>query len=505
MKRGFLNTTKVKQAVSTQAPPAQLGDDDQASPSPSYPVASEDKSKADPPGHECRKDSKDKESEKSLSDYKKDQRIVYHLGLDTEAPGPGVLSTTQFIEDSPSDMLNYEPHELICTTQPAVPIDATREHYPDGWTECLITGLMKQTVLQTPSFCQPLSQPDHVSYRVGTASAPNDPTSKPLPGLYATKKLEMGDLILSERPVLIVPAMMRVGEIFSELLSQLDNHDQATVVSNQWQETLETVFGRLSKEDQEEFWKLRDIRQRNGKKSIDGIVKANGFAILGLADPGLEDNDGAYSGVCLVLSQLNHSCRPNVERYWDMPSFSMQLRAMRKISNDEELTVSYINQLEPYAVRQKNLKLFDIVCTCQSCKKPKIGDRRRTQFLKGKLTTDDFLHWIKDASLSDDHVIKRALVQISLLEDDGLENSPYYSDNLMMIMLCYVALGDDEKAMRWGKKLGKWELCKYGPKDVEDYDRPQRYTKHQLWKLKVNARNNHRATALAMKEKMKQG
>ncbi|KAJ4489704.1 hypothetical protein C8J55DRAFT_505731 [Lentinula edodes] len=505
MKRGFLNTTKVKQVVSTQAPPAQLGDDNQALPSPSYPVASEDKSKADTPGDECTKDLKGKESEKNFSDYKKDQRIVYHLGLDTEAPGPGVLSTNQLIEDSPSDMLNYEPHELICTTQPAVPIDATREQYPDGWTECLITGLMKQTVLQTPSFCQPLSQPVHTSYRVGAASAPNGPTSKPLPGLYATKKLEMGDLILSERPVLIVPAMMRVGEIFSELLSQLDNHDQATVVSNQWQETLETVFGRLSKEDQEEFWKLRDIRQRNGKKSIDGIVKANGFAILGLADPGLEDNDGAYSGVCLVLSQLNHSCRPNVERYWDMTSFSMQLRAMRKISNDEELTVSYINQLEPFVVRQKNLKLFDIVCTCQSCKKPKIGDRRRTQFLKGNLTTDDFLHWIKDASLSDDHVIKRALVQISLLEDDGLENSPYYSDNLMMIMLCYVALGDDEKAMRWGKKLGKWELCKYGPKDVEDYDRPQRYTKHQLWKLKVNARNNHWATANAMKEKMKQG
>ncbi|KAJ3908175.1 hypothetical protein F5879DRAFT_399539 [Lentinula edodes] len=486
MKRGFLNTTK-------------------ALPSPSYPVASEDKSKADTPGDECTKDLKGKESEKNFSDYKKDQRIVYHLGLDTEAPGPGVLSTNQLIEDSPSEMLNYEPHELICTTQPAVPIDATREQYPDGWTECLITGLMKQTVLQTPSFCQPLSQPVHTSYRVGTASAPNGPTSKPLLGLYATKKLEMGDLILSERPVLIVPAMMRVGEIFNELLSQLDSHDQATVVSNQWQETLETVFGRLSKEDQEEFWKLRDIRQRNGKKSIDGIVKANGFAILGLADPGLEDNNGAYSGVCLVLSQLNHSCRPNVERYWDMTSFSMQLRAMRKISNDEELTVSYINQLEPFAVRQKNLKLFDIVCTCQSCKKPKIGDRRRTQFLKGNLTTDDFLHWIKDASLSDDHVIKRALVQISLLEDDGLENSPYYSDNLMMIMLCYVALGDDEKAMRWGKKLGKWELCKHGPKDVEDYDRPQRYTKHQLWKLKVNARNNHWATANAMKEKMKQG
>ncbi|KAJ3813949.1 hypothetical protein F5876DRAFT_34045, partial [Lentinula aff. lateritia] len=417
----------------------------------------------------------------------------------------GVLSTNQLIEDSPSDMLNYEPHELICTTQPAVPIDATLEHYPDGWTECLITGLMKQTVLQTPSFCQPLSQPVHASHRVGTASAPDDPTLKPLPGLYATKKLDMGDLILSERPVLIVPAMMRVGEIFNELLSQLDNHDKATVVRNQWQESLETVFGRLSKEDQEKFWALRDIHQRNREKSIDGIVKTNGFAILGLADPGLEDNDGAYSGVFLVLSQLNHSCRPNVERYWDMPSFSMQLRAMRKISNDEELTVSYINQLEPYAVRQKNLKLFDIVCTCQSCKKPKIGDRRRTQFLKGNLTTDDFLHWIKDASLSDDHVIKRALVQISLLEDDGLEDSPYYSNNLMMIMLCYVALGDDEKAMRWGKKLGKWELGKYGPKDVEDYDRPQRYTKHQLWKLKVNARNNHRATALAMKEKMQQG
>ncbi|KAJ3782336.1 hypothetical protein GGU10DRAFT_238544, partial [Lentinula aff. detonsa] len=74
------------------------------------------------------------------------------------------------------------------------------------------------------------------------------------------------------------------------------------------------------------------------------------------------------------------SCRPNVERYWDMPSFSMQLRATRRIAKDEELTVSFINQFEPYAVRKKDLSLFNIVCSCQSCKKPKIGDMRRKQF-----------------------------------------------------------------------------------------------------------------------------
>ncbi|KAJ3768923.1 hypothetical protein FB446DRAFT_649562 [Lentinula raphanica] len=418
------------------------------------------------------------------------------------ATGQTSWTLNQLIEDAPSDMLEYEPHELICTTQPAQLTNVARETNPDGWAECLITGLMKQQILQTPSFPQPLAQPARMKYRVGKETKSKAPATQPLPGLYAKSELSMGDLILSERPVLVVPAMMRVGEIFSQTLSTLSAHEQRDLVMNQWQKSLETVFGRLSEEDQAKFWELRDIRAKDGKKSINGIVKTNGFEIVGLADPGLEDKDGAYTGVCLVLSQMNHSCRPNVERYWDMASFSMQLRASRKIARDEELTVTFINPLEPYAVRQKQLSLFDIKCSCPTCKNPKIGDMRRKQFLKGIPTSDDFADWIRDVTLPSDHIIKRALVQITLLEDDGLENSTYYQDCLTQIMLCYVALGDAQKAMRWGKKLGIWEVCKFGPESGKDYGRMERYTKHQLWKLRVNAENSHKATAYAMKKTM---
>ncbi|KAJ3980160.1 hypothetical protein F5890DRAFT_762014 [Lentinula detonsa] len=454
MKRGFLNSAKGKQAISTQAPQAPNVQEKNGDQPPLHPTESSPASVSAPVASNKNdineNETKSIQLEQNPDDCKKDQRIVHHLGPNSDSPEKDIWTANQLIEDAPSDMLDYELHELICSTQPAQLTNATRETNPDGWTECLLTGLMKQTILETPLFPQPLSQPNHSRHRVGDASHKST-TLKPLPGLYATQELDMGDLILSERPILIVPAMMRVGETFYQTLSELTQRERLDVARNQWQKALETVFARLSKEDQKEFWSLRDVHEKDGKKRIDGIVKTNGFAILGLADPGLKDNLGAYTGVCLVLSQLNHSCRPNVERYWDMPSFSMQLRATRRIAKDEELTVSFINQFEPYAVRKKDLSLFDIVCSCQSCK-----------------------NWIKEVSLPGDQLIKRALVQISLLEDDGLENSPYYQDCLTTIMVCYVALGDAKMAMRWGKKLGKWELCKFGPGSGADYERSER-------------------------------
>ncbi|KAE9395942.1 hypothetical protein BT96DRAFT_997217 [Gymnopus androsaceus JB14] len=414
--------------------------------------------------------------------------IVHHLlplnpGTEEDEQ---LWKASQFTEDAPSDKLDYEPHELVCTTQPAQLNSATRETNPDGWSECLVSGLMKQTILKTPSFPQPLSHPDRIRHRVSSGTS-----NKPLPGLYATETLELGDLVLSERPVLVVPAMVRTGVIFHDHLTPQQMNEIAMA---QWNKTLKVAFSRLSKEDQEAFWKLRDVFQKNGKKKMYGVVRTNGFRVQGLDDPGLENNYGHIA-----------DCRPNVERCWDMASFSMQLRAMRKITRDEELTVSFIDQLQPYATRKVELEKFDIVCSCPSCKKPKLGDKRRAQFEQGTVRAAEIVDWVKDISLSDDHLIKRALVQISLLEADGLENSPYYEENLLAIMIVYITLGDAVKAERWGRKLGTWKMCRYGPQAAEEYKSPERYTKHELWKVRVDANNSYRATVMAINEKKKQG
>lgn len=177
-------------------------------------------------------------------------------------------------------MLDYEPHELVCSTQPAKLNNATHETNPDGWSECLITGWVKRTILNTPSFPQPPPQPGQIRHRVSETGT----STKPLPGVYATETLELGDLVLSERPRLITPGMMRAGAIFGEHLTPEQMNEVAV---KQWGKMLKLVFGRLPKEDQEAFWNLRDIHQKNGKKSITGIIKTNGLRVEGLEDPGV--------------------------------------------------------------------------------------------------------------------------------------------------------------------------------------------------------------------------
>lgn len=177
---------------------------------------------------------------------------------------------------------------------------------------------------------------------------------------------------------------------------------------------------------------------------------------------------------------------------------------MRKILKNEEITISFIDQVQLYATRKVELDKFNIVCSCPSCKKPKLADRRLAQFEKGTPTNDEFVNWIMDASLSNDHIIKRALVQISLLEADGFEISPFYEIDLDMIMKSYIALGDEQKAMRWGKKLGIWKTCRAGPQTAEEFQKSERYTKSPLWKARTNAMYTQCATTHALFESQKE-
>lgn len=65
-------------------------------------------------------------------------------------------------------------------------------------------------------------------------------------------------------------------------------------------------------------------------------------------------------------SRANHSCDPNAILVMDGPE--MQLRSLRPIKKDEEVTINYIDTSNPYDRRQIELKaryLFD--CKCPKC------------------------------------------------------------------------------------------------------------------------------------------
>ncbi|KAM6901414.1 histone-lysine N-methyltransferase Smyd1-like [Lycodopsis pacificus] len=107
---------------------------------------------------------------------------------------------------------------------------------------------------------------------------------------------------------------------------------------------------------------------------IFGIIKCNGFTLSdqrGLQAVGL----GLFPNLCLV----NHDCWPNCTVIFNHGNQSavssalhsqrrIELRAVGKISEGEELTVSYVDFLNLSADRQKKLKEdFHFQCSCEHC------------------------------------------------------------------------------------------------------------------------------------------
>ncbi|XP_071322418.1 histone-lysine N-methyltransferase SMYD1a [Trachinotus anak] len=107
---------------------------------------------------------------------------------------------------------------------------------------------------------------------------------------------------------------------------------------------------------------------------IFGIIKCNGFTLSdqrGLQAVGV----GLFPNLCLV----NHDCWPNctvILNHGNQSALSsvlhsqrrIELRALEKIPEGEELTVSYVDFLNLSADRQKKLKEhFHFDCTCNHC------------------------------------------------------------------------------------------------------------------------------------------
>ncbi|CAG5867160.1 unnamed protein product [Menidia menidia] len=124
------------------------------------------------------------------------------------------------------------------------------------------------------------------------------------------------------------------------------------------------------------------------------IIKCNGFTISdqrGLQAVGV----GLFPNLCLV----NHDCWPNctaVLNHGNQSAVSsalhsqrrIELRALGKIAEGEELTVSYVDFLNPSADRQKQLRdLFYFECTCKRCTEH-IGDDLMAAAADGQPSSD---------------------------------------------------------------------------------------------------------------------
>jgi len=158
-------------------------------------------------------------------------------------------------------------------------------------------------------------------------------------GLFATRKITRGEVILSNFPVAVLHM-----EAFP--LDYALNYEYLHLAYNQLPSTTKALF--------------MDLAAHNSGDPIMERINTNAFA-------------GEFGGSPHFMmypeaARMNHDCRPNAVFDHDPQTLIQTTYASSSISPGEEIMVGYINIVSPYAVRQSNLQAFyGFTCTCSLC------------------------------------------------------------------------------------------------------------------------------------------
>ncbi|EDQ99659.1 uncharacterized protein LACBIDRAFT_334800 [Laccaria bicolor S238N-H82] len=444
MKRGFLKTAKAKKTEGIALPPVALTP-------PSLCVAPKgDGFFAPRPVIKLPYGKVETSNVASLVDFVQPNIV-------TARPTEGVVSKKLFGREFPGDTLNYSDNTMVITTLPRVKSGATLDDEPDNWTECILAGPVKQRILSTPGFPQPVEKTagEKVNHRVG-------PSPFGGLGVFATRPLRTGDLIVAERPLLISKRGIEMTR--SKGLTQAE---MIQVSMQEWEERLGVALKRMTDENRKAFMALANSHTEDGSGPILGIIRTNGYKVEGLYDDHENDDDRAYSAVLNVMSRINHSCSPNTTHHFDMASLSFHLRAIRDTEEGEELSSSYCNIFQTKSERAELLAPYGIVCACTGC----VGATKETDLFRTEITKRfqkiqaDHLVWTKDHSRP--NPLAASLQLIEEMEKEGLRAAPLFFTLLAIVANVYSAVGHADDAIKYLEKLDDYCRASTG-RSMED-------------------------------------
>ena len=102
---------------------------------------------------------------------------------------------------------------------------------------------------------------------------------------------------------------------------------------------LERALRDMSRDQKRDFFNLHDSKvAENEEKTLDGIWRTNNFA---LGQSGSKSDNGLF----LRISRFNHSCVPVAEFVWNAERRLQEIRAIRNIPAQSEITICYFTSL----------------------------------------------------------------------------------------------------------------------------------------------------------------
>lgn len=160
-------------------------------------------------------------------------------------------------------------------------------------------------------------------------------------GFIAARKIEKGERILSEAPLIRVP--------------------RSTVSKTQVQERISREVAALSQDERQSFFALHNAFKDKETREL-GIVHTNALPFGSNASAG---------GVFVQASRINHACLQNSQNTWNEDLQQLTIHAFRDIEKGEEITLFYLHDRTNYSQRRRALQQrFRFTCSCQLCSMP---------------------------------------------------------------------------------------------------------------------------------------
>ncbi|MBE3042828.1 SET domain-containing protein [Candidatus Bathyarchaeota archaeon] len=200
-------------------------------------------------------------------------------------------------------------------------------------------------------------------------------------GLFATRKIAKGTRILSEEPLLEIPPLADMTELYH------DDEKRGIFIE---------LINKLSAKRRKGFLALHNAFPDGVDAKYIGRLRTNAFRlnlVKPVADTGAlkygsdsdddlchdedEDDDELQIGIFRNASRINHDCESNAHNSWNSTIKRYTIYALRDIDAGEEITINYTSYTSytrcfyTREERQKRLReryAFD--CSCRLCSLP---------------------------------------------------------------------------------------------------------------------------------------
>ncbi|RXW25166.1 hypothetical protein EST38_g648 [Candolleomyces aberdarensis] len=217
----------------------------------------------------------------------------------------------------------------------------------------------KELILQNRSLARQIPTPSPVRYAIRE-------TEDMGRGLFATRDVALGENVLVERPLVVLPK--NIGSAFKVPRSGQNPDQWHEVCMDEAEKLLGLARDRMNEEDRKLFESLCNISAEDPQRRPLVSILVSSAMNLHIRDAPMAQNFGnGYVGIPRLGSRINHSCIANAVFNFDPDTFLVSYTATRDIKAGEQVFLAYFPATATLAQRRQGMGRYRFVCKCSAC------------------------------------------------------------------------------------------------------------------------------------------